>query len=436
MYYLQKDEELTYDKITQIIQKFCTNELPKLQIYENYYLGKQKIMNKVVADERKPCNRIVTNYCNCIVNNYLGYIAGVDISYVSSTDISAVQEVLNYNDVRNTDSELLRKALIYGRAFEINYLDEEARQRFKILDTKECIPVYDNTLNQELLFVIRFYEVDNLDITKGYYIEVYTPTEIMRFKSNQTYTGLEAVETIPHYFGQVPITVFALNAEQESIFDKIMSLQDAYNTLLSSEIDDFEAFCDAYLVLKNCYMDSEDVAEMREKRTLILEGENTDAVFLNKNISDTQIENMLANIDAQIHKVANSPNFSDASFGTSSGIALRYRLLGFENTAAGIVANMTKALQHRIELICAILELTATDTTWRDVEIKFTRNLPVDYADLVNTINQLRGIVSDKTLISLLPFVKDADAELENLQGDNAFLASLYSFQKKEEVNE
>ena len=40
MYYLQKDEELTYDKITQIIQKFCTNELPKLQIYENYYLGK------------------------------------------------------------------------------------------------------------------------------------------------------------------------------------------------------------------------------------------------------------------------------------------------------------------------------------------------------------------------------------------------------------
>lgn len=436
MYYLQKDEELTYDKITQIIQKFCTNELPKLQIYENYYLGKQKIMNKVVADESKPCNRIVTNYCNCIVNNYLGYIAGVDISYVSSTDISAVQEVLNYNDVRNTDSELLRKALIYGRAFEINYLDEEARQRFKILDTKECIPVYDNTLNQELLFVIRFYEVDNLDITKGYYIEVYTPTEIMRFKSNQTYTGLEAVETIPHYFGQVPITVFALNAEQESIFDKIMSLQDAYNTLLSSEIDDFEAFCDAYLVLKNCFMDSEDVAEMREKRTLILAGENTDAAFLNKNISDTQIENMLANIDAQIHKVANSPNFSDASFGTSSGIALRYRLLGFENTAAGIVANMTKALQHRIELICAILELTATDTTWRDVEIKFTRNLPVDYADLVNTINQLRGIVSDKTLISLLPFVKDADAELENLQGDNAFLASLYSFQKKEEVNE
>lgn len=436
MYYLQKDEELTYDKITQIIQKFCTNELPKLQIYENYYLGKQKIMNKVVADKSKPCNRIVTNYCNCIVNNYLGYIAGVDISYVSSTDISAVQEVLNYNDVRNTDSELLRKALIYGRAFEINYLDEEARQRFKILDTKECIPVYDNTLNQELLFVIRFYEVDNLDITKGYYIEVYTPTEIMRFKSNQTYTGLEVMETIPHYFGQVPITVFALNAEQESIFDKIMSLQDAYNTLLSSEIDDFEAFCDAYLVLKNCYMDSEDVAEMREKRTLILEGKDTDAAFLNKNISDTQIENMLANIDAQIHKVANSPNFSDASFGTSSGIALRYRLLGFENTAAGIVANMTKALQHRIELICAILELTATDTTWRDVEIKFTRNLPVDYADLVNTINQLRGIVSDKTLISLLPFVKDADAELENLQGDNAFLASLYNFQKKEEVNE
>ena len=56
----------------------------------------------------------------------------------------------------------------------------------------------------------------------------------------------QPIGTEPHPYGQVPVTVFSLNADEVPIFYKIMSLQDAYNTLLSSEVDDFEAFCDAY----------------------------------------------------------------------------------------------------------------------------------------------------------------------------------------------
>lgn len=428
MYLLDKNEELTANKITAILQQFQTKELPQLQRYNDYYLGNQAIMRKTVEDATKPCNRIVTNYCYNIVQNYLGYLVGIDVSYVSDKDFSAVQEVLNYNDVRNADAELLRNALIYGKAFEVNYIDEEGKERFKVLDSRECVPVYSNTLNQDLLYIIRFYLVDNIDLTQGWFVEVYDSEKMTKYKSNMGYSGITFIEEVPHYYQQVPITVFTLNAEQESIFDKVMSLQDAYNNLLSSEVDDFEAFCDAYLVFTNCYIEPEDAQKMKEKRTLIIEGEGAGVDFLNKSISDTQIENMLKNIDEKIHKTANSPNFNDVSFGTSSGVALRYRLLGFENTSAGIVANMTKALQRRLELICTILDLTAAcqEGTWRDITINFTRNLPIDYDSLTNTINQLRGIVSDKTLIALLPFVKDADAELAALQDDNAFLASMY----------
>lgn len=428
MYLLDKNEELTANKITQILQQFQTKELPQLQKYNDYYLGNQAIMRKVVEDTTKPCNRIVTNYCYNIVQNYLGYLVGIDVSYVSDKDFSAIQEVLNYNDVRNADAELLRNALIYGKAYEVNYVDEDGKERFKILDSRECVPIYSNTLNQDLLYVIRFYLVDNIDFTQGWFVEVYDSEKVTKYKSDMGYSSISFIEEEPHFYKQVPITVFTLNTECESIFDKIMSLQDAYNNLLSSEVDDFEAFCDAYLVFSNCYIEPEDAQKMKEKRTLIIEGENAAVNFLNKSISDTQIENMLKNIDEKIHKTANSPNFNDVSFGTSSGVALRYRLLGFENTSAGIVANMTKALQRRLELICTILDLTASceESTWRDININFTRNLPVDYDTITNTINQLRGIVSDKTLIALLPFVKDADAELEALQADNAFLASMY----------
>ena len=96
-------------------------------------------------------------------------------------------------------------------------------------------------------------------------------------------------------------------------------------------------------------------------------------------------------------------------------------MVGMENNAANIEANMKEALQKRLELLCAIQKLTTNDFIWRDINIIFTRNLPVNNMEEVNMVNQLRGLVSNKTLLSLLSFVKDVDAEMELLkeQEDN-----------------
>lgn len=425
-------DSLTFEKIITFIQKFVQYESPRLEKYFNYYEGNQAILRKMVNDPTKPCNRIVTNYCYTIVGNYQGYLTGQDITYTSPNDISAIVDILSYNDVRTEDSELLKQALIYGRSFEINYVDEDGKQRFKVLDTRQCIPVYDNTLNQNLLCVIRFYPIDQFDVSNGYNVDIYYTDRIEHYTMNTGFTTLRFIGEEQHFYHQVPVTIFSLNPEEKSIFDKIMGLQDAYNTLLSSEVDDFEAFCDAYLVLKNVAATADDVAEMKEKRVIVLpyaaQGVDPDASFLNKNISDTQIENMLTNIDEQIHKISNSPDFTDEAFGTSSGVAMKYKLLGFENTAGAIAANMTKALQKRLELICEILNLIDGEQMWRDVEITFTRNLPVDLAETANLVNTLKGTVSDRTLLSLLPFVSDIDKELEMVEESKLRNIELYSF--------
>lgn len=425
-------DSLTFEKIITFIQKFVQYESPRLEKYFNYYEGNQAILRKMVNDPTKPCNKIVTNYCYTIVGNYQGYLTGQDITYTSPNDISAIVDILSYNDVRTEDSELLKQALIYGRSFEINYVDEDGKQRFKVLDTRQCIPVYDNTLNQNLLCVIRFYPIDQFDVSNGYNVDIYYTDRIEHYTMNTGFTTLRFTGEEQHFYHQVPVTIFSLNPEEKSIFDKIMGLQDAYNTLLSSEVDDFEAFCDAYLVLKNVTATADDVAEMKEKRVIVLpyaaQGVDPDASFLNKNISDTQIENMLTNIDEQIHKISNSPDFTDEAFGTSSGVAMKYKLLGFENTAGAIAANMTKALQKRLELICEILNLTSGEQMWRDVEITFTRNLPVDLAETANLVNTLKGTVSDRTLLSLLPFVSDIDKELEMVEESKIRNMELYGF--------
>lgn len=428
MYNINRNEELTADKISRIVQSFELNEKVKLQKYYDYFCGKQKILNKSYADSSKPCNHIVKNYCFSIVNNYQGYIAGIPVTYNSNDDITNLMEVFNYNDIKNADSALLRNALIYGVAFEICYIDEDTKQRFKTIDSRECIPVYDDTLNEELLYMIRYYKKPTwkTDAENKYIIEVYTDKEIRRYESNFNFSSLVWLEDIPHYFNQVPFVEFRLNEEKESIFDKIISLQDAYNELLSSEVDDFQAFTDAYLVLKGTGIDEEDAAQMRENRILMLDADDS-AEYLTKSISDTQIENMLANINDSIHVIANSPDFNDEKFMATSGIAMRYKLVGFENTSSSIVANMTKAIQKRIELLYSIMGLIAGDS-FKDVQIKFTRNLPIDNTEILNTVNSLRGVLSDRTLIGLLPFVSDVEAELEAIQTQKAANMEMYAF--------
>lgn len=388
-------------------------------------------MRKVQVTPDKPCNCIMTNYCRNIVENYNGYLTGQDVTYTSISDFSDIQAILNYNDVQSEDSEFLRNALIFGIAFEINYIDEEGQQRFKVLDSRECIPIYSNSLTQDLIAVIRFYQMDSLDLTKGYYVDLYTVNSIEHYKANFGFTTLDLIDVEPHYYGMVPITVFKLNSEAESIFKPIMGLQDAYNKLVSAEVDDFEAFADAYMVIKGVHVDADMAADFRRKRIIDVTGDGmgeVDVSYLTKNISDTQIQNMLQNINDTIHKIANSPDFSQESFGTSSGIALRFRLLGFENQAGSIEKNMTKALQRRIELISAILNLKGSDTIWRDVSIQFTRNLPIDVADIISTVNGLRGLVSDKTLLSQIPFVQDVDAEMEAVQEQKEANIANYGF--------
>lgn len=385
-------------------------------------------MRKVASDVGKPCNRIVSNYCYNIVQNYQGYITGIDISYLSQTNIDAIQDILNYNDVRTEDNELLRNALIFGKSFEINYVDEDAKQRFKVLDSRECIPVYSNDLNNDLLYVIRYYVADTINNSQDeYYIEVYGNEFTRKYKSSNAFATLSLLEEKPNIYKQVPITVFNLNSDEESIFDKVMTLQDAYNKLLSSEVDDFESFCDAYLVLKGCMADADDLVAMKQNRVLMMDTD-AEASYLTKSVSDTQIENMLKNINDTIHKISNSPDFTEDTFMSQSGVAIKYKLIGFENVASNIVANMIKALQRRIELICSILSLTDGETKWRDIQIVFTRNLPQNITDTAQAINQLRGIVSDKTLISLLPFIKDVDAEVKQIQEEKEANMSMYGF--------
>jgi len=340
-------------------------------------------------------------------------MTGLPIKY-QNDELTDVIDILNYNDVCSEDTELLRQALIFGKSFEINYIDEESEQRFRVLDTRSCIPVYYNNLNNDLAYVIRFWKEDLVNNNQeSYMVEVYGADSTRVYRSTLGFTSFALLEEKPNFYNQVPVTVFSLNKDEEPIFQQIVSLQDSYNSLYSGAIDDFDAFADAYLVLKGAVADEAELDSMKQHRVLMLDSDAA-ADYLTKNINDTALQNILTIANNHIHTISNCPDFTDKDFMSQSGVAIKYKLIGFENTASAIEQEMRKALQKRIELISSILNKVSGEAMWRDINIVFTRNLPISL-DPSNPaeLMQYKGLVSDETLLGQVPFVKDVNKELE-----------------------
>ncbi|MBR4419838.1 MAG: phage portal protein [Clostridia bacterium] len=429
MFYLNREIPLDAALLHKMIARFNVGVKPRLEKYKNYYEGAQAILRKSYADASKPCNKSVINYTKTIVDTYTGYIATPSyIKYSSNEDISEIMDILRYNDYQTVDAELLQEALIYGIGAELMFIDAEGQTRFRLINPLTCFGVYDDSLTEDLLYFVRIYKLNEWEDSDIYKVDVYSDFDIKHYTMSGYNGALSFIGEEPHYFSQCPANLLVL-PEERSIFDCILTLQDSVNELVSAEIDDYSAFCDAYLALIGVDADADDIAAMKQNRAMILP-EGASAQWITKNANDAQVENILKRLHDSIYRVSCCVDFSSESLmsGIASGISIRYKMSGMEQRAGKIEAVMRKALQRRVEIICGIASLKLGEAIFRDINIDFKRNIPEDETAVINLVNTLKGTVSDATLLAQLPFIDDVEAELEALQAEKAANMSLYGF--------
>ena len=417
---------------TQILRDLCVKNdgevLPRLKKLESYYKGKNDILKRVMKDPTKPNNKIVSPFANYITDMFVGYFIGEPIAY-SSQDEQALEELqmtFNYNDEQDENAELAKDASVYGVAYELMYVDEDGINRFKRVNPKEVIIIESDSLDEEILYGIRYYQGQELGSDQLYTtIEVYSKNDVKIYKSNENYDNLILVDEYPHYFGLVPFAIYKNND----------SLIDAYDKLASDSLNDFEYFCDAYLALYGMDADAEDIKSMKENRVILMD-EGTSAEWLTKDVNDTQMENLKKRLEDDIHKFSKCPAMTDENFSSNaSGVAMKYKVMGMENVASVKERKFKRGLQRRIELLSNILNLTYGSFDWRAIEITFTRNLPVNVMEVADMVNKLRGVVSNETLLLQLPFVDDVAAELERIEEENSYDTLALAFDSGSEVN-
>ena len=416
-YYFPQDKALTKDIINKFIEKDRMENARKIKLYD-YYKGKHSILQRAYEDASKPNNRVVNPYANYITTMMTGYFIGEPVQYISEDEqaLEALNEIFEYNDEPSVNKEIAKWQSICGEGYEIVYIDKDGNTRFKALPALGMIPIYNDDIDEDLLYVIRYWTTNDIETDQNIeYVEVYSRLDITKYMKDLS--GLRQLEQKYHLFGQVPVTPYYNNAECQGDFELVISEIDAYDSFESDSVNEADYFADSYLVLSGMEgTESEDIAAMKQNRVLIFPEGGT-GTWLTKNVNDSWIENEKKRLDQDIHKFSFCPPMTDENFASNaSGVAMRYKLLGLEDKTGVKETEFEKGLRRRIELIYGIMRKVNGDMAYLDINIVFTRNLPQDLASVVNTVVQLDGVISDESRLSLLPLDIDVNAELEAVE--------------------
>ncbi|MBR1444711.1 MAG: phage portal protein [Firmicutes bacterium] len=200
------------------------------------------------------------------------------------------------------------------------------------------------------------------------------------------------------YFCDVPMIEYLNNEEEQGDFEQVISLIDAYNILQSDRINDVERFVQAILFLKGFCIEEGDGKRLKEERILQAPGDNTDAKWLANSLDQNSLESVRKSIERDIHKFSFVPAMTDENFsGNASGVAMKYKLLGFEQMTGIKERYMEKGIRERLKIITNMINWS-NNLKYEDIEIIFTHNLPVNKEEMADILYKLSSVTDEKAI--------------------------------------
>lgn len=424
---LSPELELTTEVIQKLIEKHSV-EKARIEKLLDYYDARNDIKDRVYKKKNRPSNRIANPTASYLCNMLVGFTFGKGVAYKSEDPelLEIMTDVLKYNDVNDLDQALADNATICGYGVELQYVDEDGIPRMCVVPSEEVIIVHDNTLQENILYAIRYWDEEDL-LNSGQftrYAEVYTKDTIKYYKGDDS--SLKLQDEVGHLYGDVPVTVYPLNNSLHGCFEKVIDNIDQYDQVKSDVANIMESNASkAILVVSGIAMEEDEDGdigtEALEADVINFSDPTSSATFLTKNIDTTAVEAYLDRLMNDIHTFSQIPPLDQDGFvASASGESLKWKCLGLEILASNFEAKFRKAIARRMELLCKILSIKHNrDYNFTDIEAVFTRNTPANLTETTSIVKQLYGIVSDETLLSLLPFIQDVQAEVARIEEAN-----------------
>lgn len=391
-----------------------------------YYDGSHDILNRVLSSELLPNNKLVCNHAEYITDMSVGYVFGTPISYTDDENMARLNDIFIEIDEDSHNNELALDCSICGVGYELVYMNDEEvpYPELAVLNPMSTFLVCDDTVKQKPMFGVSYSpKFDINDTLKGYEVNVYTDKEVYRYLfSDLQDRSPQEIDLDEHYFGEVPIIEYQNNRKLKGDFEGVVTLIDAYNLLQSDRVNDKEQMVDALLAVIGASLgDNQDeqveTARLLKEMKIIELGEGGDAKWLVKGLNEEQTEILKKSLKDDIHEFSKVPCLTDENFvGNASGVAMKYKLLGFEQLAKTKERYFKKGLRQRLKLMANIENIRAKNIDIKSIDIAMKRSLPVDDEALARIAQETDGFISWETRVQRFDSEIDIEEERKRLE--------------------
>ena len=463
------------NSVAQILILAETEWNARKQLYER--IRRKSINSELVSTDDKNIKVAFENYINSMVTGYFAGKAPVyDVEKTSDVvKLNIIKKLLNkfFNIDINKDKEL--KILIdyiskynddateffdlafdyFGlrACYEVLYENKDNEIVYTKQSALNTIGIFDYSTPVNQIGQLRKWtekDKNNADITivelttingKKYYTP--TPGDIKKLKEMEDREEKGKWNMLP--------CIAIENEMGLSSFELVVSLICAYERVIQNSRNTFQYNDDAKLKITGyspqnelmiTKLDKEGNPELddngQEKQVMNEARKNEDEALLKmkvfytpdntgdiawveKSIQDTALENHKKTLIDLIAMISGVPNITDLGFtNADNASALDRKFFALEQMITNADRQFRKAILRRWEtIIDRINKRKHKQYDFRSIKIDLQRNLPTDKYTETDRALKLRGLLSDESVIDMLPDDLDSISELEKIDKQN-----------------
>ena len=439
---------ISKELLQKIIEKHIGNSTYNKELYNRYraMANGVPIFNRQTRfeEEENPINNKVNNdFFGEIVNFKTGYFAGKPISYSYSTTeeaeettgnekavdeaVKTVTDFVTRNNMFGVDMETTKFASIYGYCGRLFYVDKDGNERVMPVHGYETI-ILSETSICEPECAVRYYKTADINGVETWTVDFYDNKYMHTYQGTSLYDLTER-EVKEHLFDYCPLQGILNNSEALGDAEKVLALIDDYDKVLSDNSNEVEAFVHAYMIFEGLRIEDEEIRKGQKSGSFVIPATGTQqgrAYFLTKNINDAFTEHHLQRTEDNIYRFSETPNLNDDTFGSASGISLKFKLHGLETKCGMFQAQMMNAAQYMWKLLASAWEKKGVKVDPLQVTMEFKRNFPLDTLSEAQTVQALIAAGIPKQIAyAQLSFVDDVDYVMQLIEEEKEAMPSL-----------
>lgn len=416
MEFIEQNNEL----LSNMLSDFQIKKILYDKMYDYCITGKSDAYREYKHNPKRSNLKIRTNFIKKFIKEEVAYLVSNKITYTSKSDDKDILDLIEKKMAHwdeNHEKMLLRDMLSFGSVYELYYttkINDEIMFNAKIISPRDGYVLEDDFGNISMFF--RFYK-KKFDTKQC--IDIYTSDYIYHVDESFTKVSDPTVNT----FGEVPVRVGTVSQykEQDTLFNELKDLQDAFETNLSDIVNEISDYRLAYLIFTGCQLDTKTKDEnektqldyLKEKGAMAVNEKDAKISFLTKDINDTFVQNTLNVLKKNMYEISNHIDTNEKMQSNLSGSAIRNRLIGLEQRVKDSEGSMKNIIKGRLYFMLKLFNKIETlNYDYRDISAKFTLNIPQDDVAIAQIISQLPdGVLSKATERTLFSFMYNSDRE-------------------------